>query len=192
MNAVLEARGLPLHPVESYKTFVGDGVVALVERSLPPGYVDEHALDDVVAEMRQSYAGRWDKKSRPYDGIDAMLAGLAERGLKRAVLSNKPHDFTLLCVERLLSGHRFDMVVGVSEFVPPKPQTIGAGRVCDELGITPEQVLYVGDTDTDMQTASAAGMFAVGCTWGFRSAEELRENGADALVDHPSKILDLL
>ncbi|MBS3820479.1 MAG: HAD family hydrolase [Phycisphaerae bacterium] len=192
MNAVLEARGLPTHPTERYKAFVGDGVVALARRALPGGYLDDAELDAVVAEMRQSYAQRWDCKSRPYDGIDAMLNGLAERGLKRAVLSNKPHDFTVLCVERLLAGHTFDMIVGVSDTIPPKPQTRGAEHVCWTLGIEAGRFLYLGDTNTDMQTATATGMFAVGCTWGFRTAEELRDNGADAVVDHPSDVLGLL
>ncbi len=192
MNAVLAQRGLPTHPTESYKTFVGDGVVALVRRALPGGYLDANDLDAVVAEMRESYAQRWDKKSRPYEGIDAMLSELTQRGLKRAVLSNKPHDFTQLCVERLLAGQRFDVVLGVSDAIPPKPQTLGAEHICKQLSVTPPQCLYLGDTNTDMKTGKAAGMFTVGCTWGFRTAEELRENGADALVDHPSQILDLL
>lgn len=192
MNAVLTARELPTHPVERYKTYVGDGVVALVRRALPAGYTDSHDLDEVVAEMRESYAARWDKKSVPYDGVDAMLAELTHRGLKRAVLSNKPHDFTQLCVDRLLDGHAFDMVVGVSDAVPPKPEILGARHICKELGLSPEQCLYLGDTDTDMKTGKAAGMFTVGCTWGFRTAEELRDNGADALVDRPGDVLRLL
>jgi phosphoglycolate phosphatase len=192
MNAVLAARGLPVHPVESYKTFVGDGVVALVRRALPGGYVDANDLDTIVGEMRESYTQRWDNKSRPYDGVEAMLTELARRGVKLAVLSNKPHDFTQLCVERLLAGQRFDVVLGVSDAIPPKPQTLGAEHICKQLSVTPQQCVYLGDTNTDMKTGTAAGMFTVGCTWGFRSAEELRKNGADALVDHPSQILDLL
>ncbi len=192
-NAVLAARGWPTHPTEAYKTFVGNGAVKLIERALPDDVRSQpDRLVDVVAEFKTQYARCWKAKTRPYDGVAELLAGLSERGLKMAVLSNKPHEFTVLCVDQLLSDWTFDAIQGVADHVPPKPDTTGCRRIAESLGVPAEGFVYLGDTNTDMQTATRAGMFAVGATWGFRPAEELRDAGADRLIDHPTTLLDLL
>ncbi len=192
MNTVLARRGLPAHPVEAYKTFVGDGVLALARRTLPDEATDEETLHAVVAEMRSEYARRWAEKTRPYEGIVELLAELQQRGTRLAVLSNKPDDFTRLCVERFFEDIHFEVVRGVTDGTTPKPDPTGAKDICATIGVAPEQVLYLGDTNTDMQTATAAGMYAVGATWGFRTAEELLAHGAKTLVDHPAEVLALL
>ena len=124
--------------------------------------------------------------------LAAKAAGAMARGLRAAVFSNKPHEFTKLCVARLLPRWAFAAVQGVSETNPPKPDPGGALAITEHLGVAPAEFLYVGDTNTDMKTAAAAGMFAVGVTWGFRSPEELLANGARALIDTPSELLGLL
>lgn len=192
MNAVLAAAGLPVHPTEAYKTFVGDGVAYLVRRALPRGTYGEEEIRRYVLAMRKEYTRRWADKTRPYPGIEDMLTALARRGLKLAVLSNKPDDFTRLCVERFLGNHRFDAVQGVRDDIAPKPDPAGAKRICETLRLPADAFLYLGDTNTDMETARAAGMFAVGATWGFRTEEELRRHGAQALIRHPMEILSLL
>lgn len=191
MNNALAKRNLPVHPTEAYKVFVGDGVEMLVRRSL--GDACREALVPVVlAEMKAQYAKLWDNKTKPYDGIHQMLTSLAQKGLKLAVLSNKPDNFTKLCVERFLGDFEFDIVQGVSENCPPKPDPTGAVMVAGSLDTPPPQFAYLGDTDTDMKTANAAGMFPIGITWGFRSSEELLANGAKALVNHPSELLEII
>jgi len=192
MNAVLAAGGFPTHPTEAYKMFVGDGVANLVRRTLPAGEYADDEIKRLVALMREEYARRWTNKTKPYDGIDEMLRALAQRGLKLTVLSNKPDDYTKLCVERFLGGHSFDIVQGVSDDVAPKPDPAGAKRIRETLGLPPEAFLYLGDTNTDMQTANAAGMYAVGATWGFRTPDELRQHGAKTLIDHPMEMVGLL
>jgi len=142
--------------------------------------------------MREAYAKCWDNKTRPYAGVAAMLDGLVERGVPMVVLSNKPHDFTNLCVDKLLPGWTFDLVLGVTEARPTKPDQTGVREIVDTLGIAPERFLYVGDTGTDMRTATAAGMHAVGVTWGFRGRDELIANGAKTLIDRPEELLTLL
>ncbi|MBN1553544.1 MAG: HAD family hydrolase [Phycisphaerae bacterium] len=192
MNAVLAAGGYPVHPADAYKTFVGDGVEKLVRRALPAGDYPDEDIQRYVKLMREEYSRRWANKTRPYEGIDDMLRALAQRGVKLTVLSNKPDDFTKLCVERFLGDHSFDVVQGVSDEVAPKPNPAGAKRICRTLGLEPEAFLYLGDTNTDMQTANAAGMYAIGATWGFRTPEELTKHGAKTLIDHPGKMIDLL
>ncbi|MCD4700088.1 MAG: HAD family hydrolase [Phycisphaerae bacterium] len=193
MNAVLSDRGWPTHPAEAYKYFVGDGVTNLALRVMPQENRSDESLPDIlVAEMSEQYANRWDAKTRPYDGIADMLNGLSALGLAMAVLSNKPNDFTLLCVEKLLAGWKFDVIRGVGDGVMPKPDPAGALKVAEEMGLRPEEFLYLGDTNTDMQTAVAAGMYPVGALWGFRQAEELTANGAKTLINHPTDLLKLI
>ncbi len=191
MNNSLAERNFPTHPVEAYKNFVGDGVEMLVRRSLGDACEDK-LVAILLADMRAQYARRWDNKTKPYDGICEMLTSLLQKGLKLAVLSNKPDDFTKLCVERFLGDFKFDIIQGVSEECPPKPDPSGAFMVAKSFGVKPENFIYLGDTDTDMKTANAVGMFPVGVTWGFRPPEELLESGAKTLINHPSELLKII
>ena len=114
------------------------------------------------------------------------------RGLKLAVLSNKPDHFTQQCVRELLAKWAFDVVLGASDQFPRKPDPASAIETARRLGVPPAECLYVGDSGVDMQTARAAGMCAVGVLWGFRGKEELLKDGAQHLIERPSEVLDLL
>ena len=191
MNNSLTQQNLPTHPTEAYKIFVGDGVEMLTRRALGDACEDKLVATD-IEEMKAQYAKLWDNKTQPYDGICELLTSLSHKGLKLTVLSNKPDNFTKLCVERFLGDFKFDIVQGVSEDCPPKPDPSGAFMVAKSLDIGPEGFVYLGDTNTDMKTANAAGMLPVGVTWGFRSPEELRASGAKALINHPSELLEII
>jgi len=108
-----------------------------------------------------------------------------------AVLSNKPHDATRTVVEGYFPDHHFQVVRGALPSVPRKPDPAGAIQIAEELDIMPGRFVYLGDTDTDMRTAVAAGMFPAGALWGFRDAEELVATGAKALVKTPPEIVNL-
>ena len=193
MNAALQAHGYPVHPLPAYRYFVGDGVENLVRRALPKtAGLDEHIVARVVPVMRAEYARRWKDKTRLYPGVAELLDALRERGVKIAVLSNKPHAATMEVVEHFLSAWHFDAAFGARAGVPIKPDPGAALEVARAVGVPPESVLYLGDTNTDMKTARAAGMFAAGALWGFRTAEELSESGAAALAAHPLDVLKLL
>ena len=192
MNAALEKLDYPQHPKEAYRYFVGDGMAMLAQRVLPQADRNEENIDKCLQGMRTEYANRWADTTRPYDGIAELLAGLDERGLKKVVLSNKPDDMTKLTVEKLLADFKFDIVQGVSDEVPSKPDPAGALAIAYELGLSPDEFLYLGDTNTDMQTANNVGMYAVGAAWGFRDADELKANGAQIVVEKPTDVLDLL
>ena len=191
MNAVLQRLGFPTHPIEAHKVFVGDGLESYVRRSLPEGTDDETVRRGMKMEQEE-YGARWAVNTRPYDGVPEMLASLYEMGIPRAVLSNKPDAFTKLTVEKLLPDCRFDIVQGVLPDVPKKPDPTAATEIAGRLGARPEEVLFLGDSNTDMKTATAAGMYAVGAVWGFRTPEELNENGAKVLANHPSEVVDIL
>jgi phosphoglycolate phosphatase len=142
--------------------------------------------------MRQSYAKRWHQKSHPYPGVSELLDELTARGLRLAVLSNKPHDFTCRITELLLARWRFDPVLGSRSGVPKKPDPTVARAIAKQHGIPAGEWLYLGDTAIDMVTARAVGMTAVGVLWGFRGADELRAGGAEHLLARPGELLDLL
>jgi phosphoglycolate phosphatase len=118
-----------------------------------------------------------------------MLAALEKKGIPSGVLSNKPHSMTVTCVERFFPSHRFATVLGASPDRPRKPDPAPALQSARAMRTPPADVLYVGDTPTDMKTGTGAGMTPVGVLWGFRSAPELKEAGAKHLVSAPAELL---
>jgi len=192
MNAALRRFGFPPNPVDAYRYLVGDGLMNLVSRALPPDHCDEATVNGVAIAEWEEYSRNWANKTHPYEGIPELLDALQERGVAICVLSNKPDDFTRVIVRKFLSKWKFAVVRGQSRETPVKPDPTGAHQIASKLGITPAQFLYVGDSNTDMKTASAAGMFAVGVLWGFRSRDELMATGAQALIERPSDLLNLL
>lgn len=190
MNRVLEARGLPVHPVDAYRFFVGSGARNLVLRTLPAD------RQDLVAECLQGflkeYEANWKVKTHLYDGVADLLDALTARNIPMAVLTNKPQEFAELCMKAFLPAWDFALTLGQMPGVPVKPDPAGPRQVIRHLGVAPEEILYLGDTDVDMRTAVGAGMYPVGVTWGFRTEDELRASGAAVIIDHPMELLDLL
>ncbi|MFC1854155.1 HAD family hydrolase [candidate division CSSED10-310 bacterium] len=192
VNRVLLNKGFPTHKIDAYRYFVGDGAEMLIKRALPNEKQEPETIRECLQAFQVQYEQNWANETIPYDGITEMLDGLHGRGLKLAVLSNKPHDATVRCITSLLPDWSFDIILGQREAVPRKPDPAGALEIADTLKISPSAFLYLGDTAIDMKTARAAGMFPVGALWGFRTAAELSENGAGALIIHPSEIFKLL
>ncbi|MCL2701924.1 MAG: HAD family hydrolase [Phycisphaerae bacterium] len=192
MNAALAAFELPTHSTAACKQFIGDGVRNFVQRALPPSRRDDATITAVMARYRQAYSTNWDNKTRPYEGIEPLLDALTARGLKMVVYSNKPDEFTQLAVRKLLPRWPFDAIAGAREGWPHKPDPAAARNLAAQLAIPPEQFVYLGDTNTDMQTATRAGMFPAGALWGFRTAQELLDNGANVLLAHPMELLAVL
>lgn len=188
-NYVLQRVGFSQHPVAAYNHFVGDGLRTLMERITPPGLP---AVDiDRCCELFQAeYLTRWHQKSRPYEGVTEMLAGLAKANVKLAVLSNKPHYFTELYVERFFSKSMFEVTFGHRPGTEKKPHPGSALEIASIVGFPPGQCAYVGDTAVDIQTGKSAGMFTIGVLWGFRDADELQKNNADLIVQNPQEILE--
>ncbi len=192
MNAVLAARGHPVHPVSEYRFFVGDGVEMLVRRTLPPGLGDDRAeVRACLLQMREKYALRWKAKSRPYPGIERLLDGLTEKGVVLTILSNKPHAFVQEIAGHFFGRWRFASTQGARPEVPRKPDPAAAIAISSSVGVPPASFLYLGDTNTDMQTAIAAGMFPAGALWDFRPEAELREAGARFLATQPLDVLSV-
>ena len=191
MNHVLLRNRFPVHPVDAYRFFVGDGVDMLVRRTLPAEKQDGRTVKRISDAFMKRYQENWNGKTRPYDGIEDMLDALQTKNLFLAILSNKPHMVTGETVRYYFGTRHFTACVGNGIF-PKKPNPEGALYIAASMGIAPENCLYVGDTATDMQTAAAAGMPAAGVLWGFRDEKELRDNGARWIVGSPSEVVAIV
>jgi phosphoglycolate phosphatase len=190
MNNVLSRLGLPVHEAESYKDMVGDGLAKLVERVLPENYRKASTIEHCIREMEKEYQKRWNKKTRPYDGIPELLAALVKRKVKMNVLSNKLDRYTRISVDFYFSQFPFACVMGATPSIPRKPDPAGAFLIVKKLGMEAKNFVYLGDTNTDMKTALAAGMLPVGALWGFRKRIELEDSGAEAVIGHPLELLE--
>ena len=189
-NNALRKQGLPEHPVPAYRQFVGEGAARLVEKVLPEAERTPARQAQLLEAFHQEYATCWDQRTKLYDGIGAMLDRFAAWQVPMTVLSNKPDAFTQECVSAFLGSWSFQVVFGQREGIARKPDPAGVLEIAQQLGVSPQAICFVGDTMVDMQTATGAGSFPVGVTWGFRDADELLEHGAHLLVDHPAELSD--
>lgn len=180
-------------PESDYKYFVGDGAANLVKRALKAGGDEELVhFEEAFALYKKYFAADCMYRVKPYDGIRPLLAALKENGLKIAVLSNKPHDQTIDVIETLFGRGYFDVIQGQKDGLPIKPDPSGVFAILKQLDLTVNDILYLGDTATDMKTGKSAGAFTVGALWGFRDRRELEEGHADAIISHPLELLDFI
>ena len=189
-NHAMRHVGRPTFDVDRYRTLAGQGLARLIEDALGPEH--RHRFDEAYDAFAAFYAEHRFDHCRPYDGVAALLDTLVERGVTMAVMSNKPDEATVDMVSRVFGRWRFAAVRGHREGYPVKPNPKAPLEIASELEIPPQRWAYVGDTDVDMQTGRAAGFFTVGVTWGFRSVDELRRAGAEAIIDRPDQLLPLL
>jgi len=191
-NRALQDEGLPTYDLAAYRYLVGEGVRVLMERAIPPALRTSQQVERCIERFGLYYGESWNVHTRPYPGITALLAALQQRRIATAVLSNKPHEFTQKCVHYFFPEHSFDIVLGYREHIPRKPDPAAAQEICRYLGLSPGEVIFLGDTCIDIQTARAAGMYAVGATWGFRDEQELRAAGAQRIIAAPEELLAVL
>lgn len=191
-NHVLVARGFPVHPVEAYRLFIGDGSRMLMHRALPPEMQNPGTVEACTRDFLEAYDANLAVSTRPFQGVEELLDFLEGGGIRLAVLSNKAHAFTVKCVARFFPSNAFEVVLGQQDGLPLKPDPAGAVRVARMMNLEPGQFLYAGDSATDMKAARGAGMFAVGVLWGLRGEAELRAAGAHVLVSGPAEIKSLI
>jgi phosphoglycolate phosphatase len=192
MNAVLDTRRFPVHPLDSYRHFVGNGIEMLVRRALPSAVVNESNVAEFVGLMREEYSTRWLATTRPFPQIPELLATLLSRKIQTAVLSNKPDSSTRTLVGQLFPDHPFVSVRGERNGVPRKPDPTSTLEIISELEVSPPKTVFVGDTPIDITTGTKAGARTVGVAWGFREAHELLDAGADNVIHRPLELLGFL
>lgn len=190
MNKVLADNDFPTHQEGTYKVFVGDGIRNLVVRSLPEAARTRETVDRYFNNMLEEYRQSFTRKTHLYEGIPALLDELSKRGIKMSILSNKADFFTQKVVEKLLGNWKFELVMGAGEQFPRKPDPAAALFMAESMRVSANKILYLGDTDTDMITATAAGFTAIGVSWGFRKKEELLAHGAKRVIDIPIQLLE--
>ncbi len=189
MNRALVKNGLPPYPEERYRYFVGNGIHILTER-VAGAWPEKMA--DVEKTYEADYAAHWHVRSAPYPGIPEMLEGLKQRGYRLCVFSNKPDRDTQNVIRYFFGEESFHVVRGQIEGIPIKPDPQGALLCAEALGVSPEHMLYLGDSGVDMRCAGNAGMTGIGALWGFREEQELREGGARYIVSSPQELLTLV
>ena len=194
MNGMLKHFGYPEHQdLQFHKLAIGTGVKNYVRKSLPQEVAkDEEKLNVCLAKMREIYAAHANDLTKPYEGILELLEALSREGIMINVLSNKPNNLTGELVRAWFSDFPFRYVYGEREGVPRKPDPKAPLEISSALELLPNEVAFVGDSGVDMQTGKKAGMLPIGVLWGFRSAEELTENGAAYLAEKPMDILNLI
>ncbi len=192
MNTVLERHHLPIHEMVKYRRFVGDGIRVLVEKALPETHRNEETIQRIITEVKEIYDGERLKGTPAYPGIPELLAELDRRGIRKAILSNKEHSFTIAHARIDLPQFSFDPIVGARPDLPLKPYPDGALFIARIWGFSPSEILLVGDMPADVLTARAAGMPCAAALWGFSDREDLVAAGATVLVERPEKIIALL
>lgn len=192
LNGVLENHNFPIHSIETYKMMIGSGVKKLVYDALPAEYRDGDIYLECVEDMYEVYASNCLNKTHLYDGVNSLLDELDSMNIKYSILSNKADEFTKSVVSTLFPNRKFEFVVGVTKEEEKKPNPKNALSICKDMGLTPDQILYLGDSGIDMQTASSANMYAVGALWGFKSREEMELNGADCFIDTPLELAQII
>ena len=192
MNRVLRAEQASVHSYATYKLLIGKGIRSLVGQALPAEKRSDETITRCYEAMLADYGAHCLVKTRAYDGVAELVSGLRAAGAKLAVFSNKSDELTRRIVESLFGPGDFDVVMGAQPGLPLKPDPTAALLIGDRFGAAPSRIVFLGDSGIDMLTATAAGMIGVGAAWGFRTKDELIENGASAVLDHPRELLELL
>ncbi|MDR0550135.1 MAG: HAD family hydrolase [Deltaproteobacteria bacterium] len=185
LNLALAAFDLPTRELSACRQMVGNGLVKMIERALPPDHKDPATQTKVMAFFKNEYARRQCDKTTPYEGIMELLQDLVAKDWSLGLLSNKDHENAVAVVNHYFPGI-FSQILGVKPGVTPKPDPTGALAICASLGQSPKEVFYVGDSAVDMATAKGAGCRPIGVAWGFRPQEELLESGALAILTTPA------
>jgi phosphoglycolate phosphatase len=193
MNSVLEKNGMPTHSIDSYKTYVGNGIGRLVKRSLQESIAaDTDIFSKVLDEMKTQYAQSWDYGMSLYDGVADLLSILSEHSIFLTINTNKPSKFLKPIVDKYLKKWIFSCIVGGTSLYSLKPDPEGALHILHTLGISPEECIYVGDSEVDITTAKNAGICSVSVAWGFRSESDLLMAGVQNIIRNPLELLHFL
>ena len=197
VNAVLSAHGFPEHSPQIYKSMVGDGFAMLMRRALPPSIAAPEAGNEslfgiLVQEAAAEYSRRSLATTKPFPGVEVLLAALSERGVVLSVLTNKPDQMAKHMVASLFPRIPFLAVVGDKASAPRKPDPSGALAIASLAQIPPSLFAFIGDSGVDMRTGVASGMLPLGASWGYRSIAELKESGAAGILDKPFDLLAYL
>lgn len=190
VNHVMELFGYPVHTTEEVRSYIGNGIRKLIERALPAG-TDSEICDRALAEYRRHYNDNCMVKTRPYEGVPELLQELKARGHRIAVVTNKNAE-----AAEKICRHYFpdtvELTLGQVDSIPKKPDPAMVRSAMEQMGVSGKSAVYIGDSETDIETAANSQMDCIICLWGFRDEEYLKEQGAEVTVRNASEIAALV
>lgn len=192
-NEILEKHNLEKRDIERYKYYLGGGFSEMFKRIFKDMNIEnEELLIKLYGEMIELYNKRMLETTALYDGIRELLTELKERGIKLAVFTNKNHNSAVKILSNVFGKEYFDAIEGFRPGRSPKPDIEGIEDIMTELSLNSEEILYVGDSDTDMICGKRAKLKTIGVLWGFRTEDELLRNGADFVISTPEELLKFI
>lgn len=191
-NFALSQCGFPTHNISSYPLFVGNGVTKLLERVLPTEARSAENIEKLRTHFIEYYNNHDTIHTTPYQGIPELLKVLSQQGIKLAVASNKYHEAVVRLINHYFPNENWVAIEGHKEGYQVKPDPSIVFDILLKSPTPKDEVLYIGDSGVDMDTARRAGVESVGVTWGFRPISELREHYADNIINHPGEILEII
>lgn len=201
LNKKLRIKNIEPIPIDIYRILVGDGSRKLVQRSVElikerdrlnwNEKEEEEFFNNLYDDFMYSYLNKYEGDSKEYDGIKESLDYLKKNNKLIVICTNKPLPAAYLILNNLFGENYFDYIVGVEDNIKTKPDPQMINMIMEKLELKKEEIVYFGDTSTDMITAKNAGIFAVGVTWGFRDKEELIKYGADKVINNPLDIMGI-
>ena len=191
-NYALKQFGYPERTLDEVRYFVGNGVKKLIERAIPDG-INNPDFEECLRVFKEHYAANMYNKTAPYNGVPEMLKELRLKGIHTAVVSNK-FDAAVKELCKKFFGDLVQVAIGENEEkgVRKKPAPDSVFKAMNELKVSIEEVIYAGDSETDVQTAKNAEIDCIGCAWGFRPKEILEQEGARYIIDAPQEILKIV
>ena len=191
MNNVLTNLNYPTHTYDAYQYFIGSGLRNLVSKALPASNNSENEIEVCFENMIAEYREICTLKTKPYAGIVELLDDLVSRDIKLAVFSNKADELTKKIASEIFPDY-FNTAVGLSTEALKKPNPFEAIEISKNWNLKPEEIIFIGDSDIDMLTATNASMFPLGVSWGYRTEKELIASGARLVINTPSDLIEIL
>ena len=193
VNLTLKEMGLSQITKDQCRMFVGNGARVLIEESLK---VSGDPKASRIEEGMKIYGRIFDQNCTyhvtPYEGIPEMLKALKDRGIHLAVLSNKPDRQTVKVVKEIFGDNIFDYAQGQKDGIRRKPAPDGVWYLMEQMQVSKEECLYIGDSEVDAATRKNAGLKTIGVLWGFRDRKTLETAGADHLIERPEELLQFV
>ncbi len=189
LNRALAACGRSTYSSAEVRSFIGDGIIMLIHRATPEANEEERA--EVLRLFRDDYARRWNEGTDVYEGIHELLDVLKKQGARLAVLSNKPHAFTVEIVEYLFP-EMFDHIIGQRIGIPHKPDPAGLQEILDQWQLPAATCVLLGDSTMDLQTAQALGTQAAAATWGYHDRDALLALKPDYQFESAQEVIDAI
>lgn len=193
VNLTLEEMGLSKITKDQCRLFVGNGARVLMEKSLKvAGDTDASRIEEGMEIYGRIFDQNCTYHVTPYEGIPEMLKALKDKGIHLAVLSNKPDRQTVKVVKAIFGEELFDYAQGQKDGIRRKPEPDGVWYLMEQMHVSKEECLYIGDSEVDAATGRNAGLKTIGVLWGFRDRKTLETAGADDLIDRPDELLQFV